>query len=225
MSSNLKKFSEQLRLEADAIWEASFRHPFVTGIGDGSLPLAAFRHYLLNDAYYLSQFARVQAIGAAKAHDLHTVGRMAAHVQGTYGAELSLHEKFAAKLGITAEERAAFVPAPSAYAYTTHMLSAAYSGQLGDILAAILPCYWLYYEIGEKLKGLKPEVEVYREWIDAYGGEWFGELVREQIERLDSIAEIVSEADRVRMKRHFLTSSRYEWMFWQMGYTQEQWPV
>ena len=95
------KFSEQLRQAADASWNASFEHPFVQGIGDGTLPLDCFRHYVLNDAYYLSQFARVQALGAAKADDLYTVNRMAVHAQGTYGAELSLHEKFAGLLGIT----------------------------------------------------------------------------------------------------------------------------
>lgn len=219
------KFSQQLRQAADASWNASFEHPFVQGIGDGTLPLDCFRHYVLNDAYYLSQFARVQALGAAKANDLYTVSRMAVHAQGTYGAELSLHEKFAGLLGITEEERAAFEPAPTSYAYTSHMLRAAYTGQLGDIIAAILPCYWLYYEIGERLKHCTPEEPIYREWIAAYGGEWFRELVEEQIARVDELAEQASEQDRERMMRHFIISSRYEYMFWDMAYRKEAWPV
>ena len=218
-------FSERLRKAADASWEASFAHPFVTGIADGSLPLDRFKHYVLNDAYYLSCFAQVQALGAAKAPDLHTANRMAAHVQGTYGAELSLHEKFSGLLGITDEERNAFQPAPTAYAYTSHLFRAAYSGHLGDIIAAILPCYWLYYEIGERLKGAAPEEPIYREWIAAYGGEWFKQLVQEQIERLDQLADTVTEADRERMERHFLISSRYEYLFWDMAYKKEAWPV
>lgn len=219
------KFSEQLRAAVDTSWNASFEHPFVRGIGDGTLPLDCFRFYVLNDAYYLSQFARVQALGAAKAADLYTVNRMAVHAQGTYSAELSLHEKFAKLLGITEEEQAAFEPAPTAYAYTSHMLRAAYSGSLGDIVAAILPCYWLYYEIGERLKSCTPDEPIYREWIAAYGGEWFRELVEEQIARLDELAEQASEADRERMKRHFVISSRYEYMFWEMAYVKETWPI
>lgn len=219
------KFSEHLRRAADASWKASFEHPFVRGIGDGTLPLDCFRHYVLNDAYYLSQFARVQALGAAKATDLHTVNRMAVHAQGTYEAELSLHEKFSKLLGITEEEQKAFEPAPTAYAYTSHMLRAAYSGQLGDIIAAILPCYWLYYEIGERLAGCTPEEPIYREWIAAYGGEWFRELVEEQITRIDEIAEQVTAQDRERMQNHFVISSRYEYMFWDMAYRQEAWPI
>ncbi|TNJ57651.1 thiaminase II [Paenibacillus hemerocallicola] len=218
-------FSKRLREAADASWEASFSHPFVTGIADGTLPLDRFKHYVLNDAYYLSCFAQVQALGAAKATDLHTSNRMAAHVQGTYGAELSLHEKFSGMLGITDEERSSFQPAPTAYAYTSHMFRAAYTGHLGDIIAAILPCYWLYYEIGERLQGAKPDEPIYREWIAAYGGEWFKELVQEQIDRLDAIADTVTEADRERMQRSFLISSRYEYLFWDMAYKKEQWPV
>lgn len=219
------KFSAQIRAEADQIWRASFEHPFVTGIADGSLALESFRYYVLQDAYYLNHFAQVQAIGAAKSPNLHTSKRMAVHVQGTYEAELSLHENFSKRLGITEEEQQQFKPAPTAYAYTSHMLRAAYTGHLGDIIAAILPCYWLYYEIGEKLQGSTPAEPIYQEWIAAYGGEWFKELVEEQIDNLDQIAEIVTEADRQRMKEHFMISSKYEYMFWDMAYKLEKWPV
>ncbi|MCP3773576.1 thiaminase II [Paenibacillus sp. MZ04-78.2] len=219
------KFSEQVRQAADASWQASFEHPFVKGIGDGTLPLDCFRHYVLNDAYYLAQFARVQALGAAKANELATVNSMARHAQGTYEAELSLHEKFSKLLGVTEEEKAAFEPAPTSYAYTSHMIRAAYTGQLGDIIAAILPCYWLYYEIGERLAGCTPEEPIYRDWIAAYGGDWFRVLVEEQIARLDELAEQATAQDRERMQNHFILSSRYEYMFWDMAYRKETWPV
>jgi thiaminase (transcriptional activator TenA) len=219
------KFSQEVRQAADSIWEASFNHPFVKGIGDGTLELECFRYYVQQDAYYLSHFARVQALGASKAADLHTTSRMAIHSQGTYEAELALHEKFYKLLGISEEERNRFKPAPTAYAYTSHMYRAAYSGHLGDVIAAILPCYWLYYEIGEKLQGCTPDEPIYQEWIAAYGGEWFRTLVEEQIARLDEIAETVTDADRVRMKEHFIISSQYEYSFWDMAYRLEKWPV
>lgn len=219
------KFSQELRQAVARSWQASFEHPFVQGIANGTLPLSCFRHYLLNDAYYLSQFARVQSLGAAKADSLAVSNRMTVHAQGTFNAELSLHETFMKQLGITEEERALFQPSPTAYAYTSHMHRAAYNGHLGDIIAAILPCYWLYYEIGERLQGSTPEEPIYQQWIAAYGGEWFGELVREQIDRLDELAEGLSDADRARMKQHFMISSHYEYMFWEMAYTHETWPT
>ena len=170
-------FSQSLRKEVDSIWEASFNHPFVKKLGEGTLDLASFRYYVLQDSYYLSHFARVQTLGAAKALELETTARMAHHAQNTYEAELSLHENFAKKLGITKEEKDTFIPAPTAYAYTSHMYRAAYEGHLGDTIAAILPCYWLYYEIGERLKECQPEEPIYNEWISAYGSDWFRTLV------------------------------------------------
>jgi len=218
-------FSQQLRKKVDSIWEASFKHPFVTKLGDGCLDLKNFRYYVLQDSYYLKHFSRIQALGAAKAHNLETTARMAHHAQNTYQAELSLHENFIQKLGVTEKEINSFEPAPTAYAYTSHMYRAAYEGHLGDIIAAILPCYWLYYEIGERLKDCKPEEPIYQEWIAAYGSDWFRTLVEEQIARLDEIAENVSDTDKKRMEQHFIISSQYEYLFWEMAYTLENWPV
>lgn len=219
------KFSERLRQTSDPIWEASFRHPFVVGIGQGTLPLESFRYYVLQDSYYLQHFAQVQALGAAKASDLGTSNRLAIHVQGTYEAELALHRDFVKRLGITPEELSTFEPAPTAYAYTSHLIRAAYTGHLGDIIAAILPCYWLYYEIGERLKGERPVEPIYQAWIAAYHGDWFKTLVEEQIQRLDDIAEELTEIERKRMEHHFVLSSQYEYMFWDMAYRRETWPV
>lgn len=218
------KFSESLRQRVEASWQASFAHPFVTGIADGSLPLESFKHYVLNDSYYLSVFAKVQALGAARADDLFTMSRMAHHAQGTYGAEMELHRNFTARLGITDEQKAAFQPAPTAYNYANHLISVGYTGTLGEIIAAILPCYWLYWEIGTRYEGVQSPEPIYQDWINAYGGEWYGQLVTEQIQRLDELAERASHEEKHRMERHFILSSDYEYSFWQMAYTRESWP-
>lgn len=219
------KFSEQIRQEADPIWQASFNHPFVQGIGAGTLPLENFRYYVMQDSYYLATFARVQSLGGAKADDLEVTNRMAIHAQGTYEAELSLHRTFAKLLNITEEEQKAFKPAPTAYAYSSHLYRAGQFGHLGDIIAAILPCYWLYYEVGEQLKNQKPAEPIYQEWISTYGSDWFKSLVEEQIDHLDKIAETITAADREKMKEHFLISSQYEYLFWEMAHTLEKWPI
>ncbi|WP_163539263.1 thiaminase II [Gracilibacillus sp. YIM 98692] len=219
------KFSQQLRNEVDPIWEASFRHPFIKGIGEGSLPVEKFKYYVMQDAYYLSHFARVQSLGAAKADTFETTNRMAVHAQGTYEAESALHRSFSEILGISEEEQAEFKPSPTAYAYTSHIYRAAYEGHLGDVIAAILPCYWLYYEVGEKLKDCTPDHPVYQKWIEAYGGDWFKSLVDEQINRLDDIAEKVTTKDQERMREHFVISSHYELKFWEMAYQLESWDI
>ena len=57
-------FSEHLRQLAAPIWEAQLHHPFVVALGKGTLPLQKFRYYILQDARYLEELARVFAAGA-----------------------------------------------------------------------------------------------------------------------------------------------------------------
>lgn len=218
-------FTDELRQKADPIWKASFDHPFVQGLGDSTLPLDRFRYYVLQDAYYLSHFAKMQALAAAKADLLEVTNRMAKHVQGTYEAELNLHRTFMKQLNISEKDQQSFEPAPTAYAYTSHMYRASQFGQLGDVIAAILPCYWLYAEIGEQLKDKTPKEPVYQTWIQAYHSDWFMTLVKEQIDRLDQLAETASETEKERWTDLFLKSSQYEYLFWEMAYTLEKWPM
>ena len=103
------------------------------------------------------------------------------------------------------------------------MYRAAYEGHLGDIIAAILPCYWLYYEIGERLKSVSQKSRFITNGfllMDLIGSEhWW-----KSKSRLDAIAEKVTEADRNRMKQHFIISSQYEYSFWKW-HTLEKWPI
>lgn len=216
-------FAQELREKADKIWNKSFTHPFIEEMRDGILAEEKMKHYILQDGYYLSHFARVQSLAGAKAEDFMTVNRMAVHAQGSYEAEMAMHEKFTSMLGITESEQQAFEASPTAHAYTSHLYRAAHFGSTGVIIAALLPCYWLYYEIGERLQGAEPDHPVYQEWIDAYGGDWFKELVDEQINRLNACAVHASAAEKEMMEEYFLISSRYELQFWEMAYTLETW--
>ncbi|HEY8449872.1 MAG TPA: thiaminase II [Bacillota bacterium] len=215
---------QELRREADGLWQASFNHPFVRGIADGSLPLESFRYYVIQDAHYLACFARAKALAAAKAPDAEAATLFAAHVQNTYRAEAALHEQFLKALGVTADEKDSTPQAPTAYAYTSHLLRVAHEGSAAEIAAAVLPCYGLYREIGERLRGAEPPVELYRKWIEAYGSQWFDQAVREMIACCDRLAQRCSDAELDRLRRHFLISSYYEWQFWEMAYRREAWP-
>ncbi|MFB1083408.1 thiaminase II [Jeotgalibacillus sp. JSM ZJ347] len=217
-------FCSDVRKECNDLWEASFEHPFVKGIAEGSLPLDVFKFYVMQDAYYLTHFAKVQAIGAVKAKDLKTTKSFAHHSEQTCAAELALHESFMELLGVTDEDWRRFEPSPTAYAYVSHMYRSA-KGDLADVLAAILPCYWLYYEIGERLKNEKPEHPIYQKWIETYGSEWFGELVEEQINRMNELAEDLSDERIKELKAHFSRSSYYELNFWEQAWTKESWAI
>lgn len=217
-------FCKEVRLECADLWDASFEHPFVKGIAKGDLPLDVFKFYVMQDAYYLTHFAKVQSLGAVKAKDLKTTQSFAHHAEQTCAAELALHESFMELLGVTEDDWKLFEPSPHAYAYVSHMYRSA-EGDLADVLAALLPCYWLYYEIGERLKTAAPEEPIYQKWIGTYGSEWFGELVNEQIERMDDLAEGLPEERRKELKTRFMRSSYYEWQFWQQAWTMETWEL
>ena len=217
-------FCKEVREECKDVWESSFDHPFVTGLAEGTLPEDVFRFYVMQDAYYLTHFAKVQALGAVKATDLAMTRSFAHHAEQTCAAELSLHESFMQLLGVTDSDWEAFEPSPSAYAYVSHMYRAA-QGDVADVLAALLPCYWLYYEIGVQLQHATPDNPIYQRWIATYGSEWFAALVEEQKNRMDELASEVSEKRLEELKQHFKRSVYYEWHFWQQAWTQETWNV
>lgn len=219
------KFSEELRAAVDEIWEGSFNHPFVTGIADGTLSFDCFKYYVMQGAYYLTHYASVAAIGATKVIDPVRKNRFAKLALQVSEMEINAITNNFEKYGITEEERKKFIPAPSAYAYTSHMYRAAYTGHAGDVMAALLPCGWLYMEIGQRLKGATPNVEYYDEWIRTYAEEDSEAVsdIQNQIDLLNKIAETVTEEERNRMKENFILSSRYEYLFWEMAYTVEDW--
>jgi len=221
------RFTEQLRLQAAAVRERVFQHPFVTGIGDGTLPLTAFRYYMCQDYVFLIDYCRVLALAVAKADDLETMGRFAALLHATLNTEMALHRSFAAQFGITTAELEATQAAPSTRNYTQHLLTTAYAGALTEITAALLPCMWDYSDIGERLAahGMPASQPLYGEWIRMYAAPEFGELATWLRDLLDRLATHTSTAEQTRLMRLFVDSCRYEYLFWDMAYRQETWPV
>ncbi len=215
--------SERLRQRADPIWQKIFSHPFVTGIGLGTLPLDKFRFYIRQDYVFLIDYSRLLALAVAKAPDLTSMGRFASLLDATLNREMAMHRSFAAKLGIGEEELAQTQAAPVTYAYTRHLLGVAALGSFEDIVAALLPCQWSYCDIGQTLasRGKPRSSPFYAEWVDMYASEDFATLAR----WLRSLLDFASEADEERLSHLFLTSSRYEYLFWEMADRMEEWPI
>jgi thiaminase (transcriptional activator TenA) len=209
-------FSDQLRAGADALWQAQHDHPVVRGIGDGSLPLAAFARYVRQDYLFLIDYARLLALGAARAPDLDTMRRFAELAQAILGEEMELHRAFAAGLGITAAELEAEEPAPETTIYTDFLVRTAATGDFGELAAALLPCMWGYAEVGQRLaeRGL-PEEEAYARWIETYASAEFAALATWCRGLVDRLAAETGEAGRERMRRAFETCSRHELGFWE----------
>jgi thiaminase/transcriptional activator TenA len=210
--------SGELRAAAADVWEAQHRHPFVRGIGDGTLPEAAFRRYVRQDYLFLIDYGRLLALGAARAPDLATMRRFAGLTQAILGEEMELHRAFARELGIAEAELAAEEPAPVTRAYTDFLLRTAALGDFGELAAALLPCMWGYAEIGAALgREPAPPEPRYAKWIATYAAPEFAELAAWCRALVDRLAAETGVAGRERMRRAFLVCSEHELAFWDVG--------
>jgi len=220
-----RSLPDHLWAHINDIFRAILAHPFITGLTDGSLPEAAFRFYVVQDALYLTRYARALSICAARAPQERDIAMFSEHASGAIGVERSLHETFFADFGLSAREVAATPLAPTNLAYTSYLLATAYGGSFAEALGAVLPCYWIYWEVGKALLERGSPNSRYRRWIDTYGGEVFAGIVRDVLALTERIGLELSEPERRAMIAHFVMTSRYEWMFWEMGYRQEHWPI
>jgi thiaminase (transcriptional activator TenA) len=217
--------TEALWATIEDVYAEILDHPFLTGLTDGSLAAEAFRFYVVQDAHYLREFARALAIAAARAPAEDDILMFSRHAAGALEVERALHGSFFRDFGLGEQEVAGTPMAPTTLAYTSYLLAVAHGGSFAEAVGALLPCYWIYYRVGEALLDKGSPEPLYQRWIDTYGGEQFGAVVSEVLALTDRIGAELSAGERERMRHHFLASSRYEWMFWEMGYRQERWPI
>jgi thiaminase/transcriptional activator TenA len=206
------RFSEELRRAAEPLWAAQHEHPFVRGIGDGTLDPEKFRHYIGQDYLFLIDYARLLALGCARAPRLADATGFAELTHAVLGSELELHRSYAAEWGVSAAALDAGQATPTTRAYCDFLLRTAALGDYAELVAALLPCMWGYHEIGVRLaeRG-RPRNELYARWIDMYAGSEFGALATWCRELTDSAAE---SGDRKRMSHAFIASSQHELAFW-----------
>ena len=218
-------FTAELWTSIAPTYAAILRHPFLTGLTDGSLPRASFQFYAVQDALYLREFARALSIAAAHAPEDDWIIMFNEHAAGALRVERALHEGFFREFGLGPGDVAATPLAPTNLAYTSYLLAVAYAAPFHEAVAALLPCYWIYWEVGKELERLGSPDPLYARWIGTYASKEFGGLVTAVLDATDQTAERLQSAEREAMRRHFVTTSRYEWMFWEMGYRREAWPV
>jgi thiaminase/transcriptional activator TenA len=221
-----ERFSEQLRTRLDAVWEAQHQHPFVRGLGDGSLDPGRFQVWLRQDFLFLIEYARLFALAAARAGELEAMKWAIAMAYGVIHSEMLLHEAYAIESGLTRSELESSVKLPTTRAYTDHLLRIASMGAYSEVVAALLPCLWGHAEIGQRLRGQAASSNTpYARWVNFYSGPLAANLARQGRDLLDGIACTVGPPARARAEDAFAVSSRYEWMFWEMCWQGESWPV
>ena len=221
------KFSQHLRSLAQPMWSAQLTHPFVVGLGNGTLPERKFKYYILQDGRFLGDLARVFALAAKKAPDADSALRFATLVGETLIVERSLHESYGKRWKVSPKQMGAIPMSPTNYAYTRHMLHVADNGSAVEATVVALPCAWIYCVVGQHLlrKGPPAKSHPYRNWLMLYASPEFAEVGRWMREKVDLWSNGASEAEKHRMEEAFIISSRYEWMFWEMAWNEESWPV
>ncbi|MGH7794901.1 MAG: thiaminase II [Candidatus Binatia bacterium] len=221
-----EKFSAQLRRRSERIWRAIEGHAFLRELHAGTLPMNRFTYFVLQDYVYLLDFAQVLCQGGAKSPDLKTLELFCRHALGAVEVERSFHASFGKTLGLSAKQLDAVPKAPITQAYIGHLQSVARGGTLGELVAAVLPCYWIYGEAGRRLYRNRPrKPKIYRQWIETYAGETFWQPVREQVRLMDQLGATANRNEKKLMAVHFTLSSRYEFMFWQQAYRLESWSI
>jgi len=220
-------FCEHLRKIAQPIWDAQLTHPFVMQLGDGTLPERKFKYYILQDARFLGDLARVFSAAAQKAPDSESALKFNKLAEETIIVERSLHESYGKKWKMTAKQMTSVPMAPTNFAYTRHMLAVAATGSACEITVVALPCAWIYCVVGKHLlrKGPPPKSHPYRDWLMLYASPEFAEVQKWMRKKVDQWAKEASRAEKERMEEAFIISSRYEWMFWDMAFAEEEWPV
>jgi len=218
-------FYDTLRSQSNSLWQSIFNHPFVTGIGDGSLGRDRFEYYLKQDYVYLIDFSRVFALASAKAHYLEEMAYFSTLLNATLNMEMDLHRRTCQAFGISNSDLEKTEKSMITEAYTNFLVKTCYEGNLADILAVLLPCASGYVEIGQRLKkqGL-PDNQYYQDWINTYSSEEFSELTNWLIEKMNEYAGDASSFLKDKWFQSYVLSARFEYLFFDMSWSMESWP-
>ncbi|MFC4798734.1 thiaminase II [Neobacillus sp. GCM10023253] len=222
------KFSDRLFEKVKGIWEKTHEHPFVVGLGRGDLPVESFIRYMKQDYVFLIDYSKLFAFGTVKARDVETMAAFAKLLDETLHGEMDLHREYAKRFGITEQDLEGTEPTPINLAYTRYMLNVAQNGSLEELISSLLPCMWSYWEIGKMLAENYQNSSdhlLYGDWVKMYSSDEFGSLALWLIDLLDKLTEGKPERELAVLEEHFLTTSRFEYMFWDMVYEGGDWPV
>jgi thiaminase/transcriptional activator TenA len=216
------RFFEHLRAAAADEWRAYTEHRFTDAMGDGTLPEAAFRTYLVQDFLFLIEFARAYALSIYKSPSLADMREGAAGLSAILDVEMELHVKLCGGWGLSRADLEAAAPAPEMLAYTRYVLDAGMRGDLLALKVALAPCVIGYAEIATRLKaraGSSLAANRYRSWIEEYAGEAYQAVANDARSHLDRLAtRYATPARETELIAIFREASRLEAEFWEMGY-------
>jgi thiaminase/transcriptional activator TenA len=216
-------FADELRKECNEIWEHElYNHPFVNELSEGILPRKKYELYLVQNHYYLIEYAKCIALAAVRAEDLNTMRQLMKISATTLESELSKFDDFARAFGVKDKALRTVVPLPQNIAYTSYLFKVCTVGSAAEAAAAICPCAWSYIEIGKKIRPALIKSyhmsEKYASFYDSYQTPEYREIVQTIKNIISKGAEESDAGGRDRIKNYFMMSIKFEKMFWDMAY-------
>ena len=216
-------FSQNLWDANQALFQSTLELPFNQELAAGTLSRERFCHYMIQDAHYLVAYGRALAVTAAKSDNAEGVVQFANAANEAVVVERSLHGGFMRDFGISAEQFAATPLTPACHHYTNYLVATAWSAPYPVAVAALLPCFWIYTEVGRDIHARSAKDNPYQAWVDTYASEEFHTAVRGVCATVDRLAADASEATRAAMHAAYRDAARLEWMFWDSAYRLDQW--
>ncbi|MGI4735694.1 MAG: thiaminase II [Janthinobacterium lividum] len=214
------KWSADAWAAAAPVYEAILRLPFIEELRAGTLAPATFQFYLAQDSHYLAHFGRALALIGARAPALGDALAFIRFAEGAVVVESALHQSYFQAFGVVDTGQ----PEPACHHYVHYLKSTAALEAVEVAMAAVLPCFWIYQEVGAYIHRTQhPTANPYQQWIATYAGEEFGALVQQAIAICDRAAAQATPAQRQAMTAAFITASRLEWQFWDGAYRDWRW--
>ena len=210
----------RLRAGCAAGWQAYTWHRFVQGLSDGTLRLAAFRHYLVQDYLFLIHFARAEALAVFKAESLEAMREKSAAITSIL-SETQLHVGYCAEWGIPEAELRATPETAETVSYTRYVIDRGLAGDILDLEVALAPCTVGYGEVALRIladPNHRLEGNPYRSWIEAYADPAYQALAKSAAARIDALGESHGGTARLAsLSATFAEAARLEVAFWQQG--------
>ena len=199
------------------IFEQIKQHPFNVELKNGTLDATKFQFYIQQDSLYLIDYARVLAFAAAKAEKPDHIVKLLKFAEHAIVAERDLHQGFEINFSNIKKSIACSM-------YTNFLLSVTATGSLIEILAAVLPCFWHYQELGVYIKNNSSKSNPYIKWIDKYSSEEFRNATNSIVELTDELSKDISASSYLGQKflNIFREASKLEVFFWDDAYNCNQ---
>lgn len=215
------RFTEQLWQSVQPVYHSILRHPFNVELAAGTLALEKFKYYLEQDDLYIKAYARSLASLAAKAPRSDIAQDLLTYAKDGILVEQQLHEHYFSKYEITPTQQAQ----PACFAYNHFLLSTTVIEAFEIGLAALLPCFWIYREVGAHIAKSSVRNNPFQQWIDTYIDREYDAIVDRMIEITEAVAIESSEQYRALMQTTFIQSTRLEFAFWDAAYQMIRWPL